>query len=446
MSSLRSPQHTASLEREVRRLALPAIAHSLLQTLVFVVDRVMLGQHSAHALAGIQIAGAVEWCVWSVFAACCVGAVARVGHHVGAGKPAEARSVAWLSLSVALVAGVVVAISAPLVVQASTAIARGASRSVLDESSAYLTVILPASPVVFVALAAVAVLQAGGDTRTPLAIGVGANVVHIALNRVFILGALGVPALGARGAAISTALTFALEAAALLGALSRQSGAVSIRGPVDRASVRAEWGPFASVALPAVFERVVYQAGFLGFVAMIAQLGDAAMAANQALISIESISFLSADGFGVAAAAMVAQKLGAGEGAMARRAALIATRDAVVTLSLFGALAWLGRASILPWFSRDGEVIALASRSIAVLLVAQPFMAVGAVVAHALRGAGRTREVFAVSLAGALFVRLAATYLFAVHLKLGLVGVWLGSTADWVVRSVLLLVGVRRQR
>ena len=45
-----------------------------------------------------------------------------------------------------------------------------------------------------------------------------------------------------------------------------------------------------------------------------------------------------------------------------------------------------------------------------------------------------------VALAGWLVIRLSATYLFAFVFGLGLVGVWLGSTCDWIIRSAVLVV------
>ena len=77
------------------------------------------------------------------------------------------------------------------------------------------------------------------------------------------------------------------------------------------------------------------------------------------------------------------------------------------------------------------------------LALAQPFMATGIVLSQSLRGAGRTRAALLVSAVGAVGVRLSATWLFAFHFQLGLVGVWLGSTCDWITRSVVLALVLR---
>ncbi len=81
-----------------------------------------------------------------------------------------------------------------------------------------------------------------------------------------------------------------------------------------------------------------------------------------------------------------------------------------------------------------------------VLMLAQPFMATGVVLAAALRGAGRTGIVFVVTSSGAFVVRLACTYFLAVTIHGGLVGVWLGSTCDWVARTIMLVALVTRAR
>jgi putative MATE family efflux protein len=435
---------SSSLSREVRRIAVPAIANSLLQTMVFVVDRAMLGHHSETSLAAMQVAGPLEWSLWSIFTAFEVGTIARIGRHVGARDAVRARRAALLSVAMGVGAGVAVALLWPLCVPLLGRAFPDASPAAVADARAYLAWTLTASPIVFTSATGIAILSAAGDTRTTLAAGIAANVLHVALNRVLILGALGVPALGMRGAGISTTITFAVEASLLQLALLRRSGTVSLRRQAGAArstrhEFRAERRALLRVATPAVLERVLYHAGYLGFVAVLGRLGDAAMAANQSLISVESICFLSADGFGIAAAALVAQKLGAGEGAEASRAARMSARYAIALLTTAGLVFLATKQWVLPIFSHDPEVIALGAAAVPVLAIAQPFMATASVLAQSLRGAGWTRPVLAVSAVGAFAVRITCTWLFALVFGLGLTGVWLGSTCDWIVRSALLV-------
>jgi putative MATE family efflux protein len=434
------------LGREVRRLAVPAILNSLLMTLVLVVDRIMLGHHAESSLAAMQLAGPVEWSIWSLFSAFQVGTLARVGRFVGRADVPRARLTAKVSLAIALVVGTVVGLLSPWLIDVALWAAPRASGPVLASARAYLAITLASSPAVFIGATAIATLQAAGDTRTPLVVGLGVNVVHVALNRVLILGGLGIPALGPRGCGISTAITFALEAAFVVGVLVVRRAPVTLRGGADNwVHVRHEAREISRIGFPALLERTLYHAGYLGFVVIIARLGDAAMAANQALISIESICFLSGDGFGIAAGALVAQALGREDRDAAERLARRAAEYAVLLLTTMGLAAFLLRRPLLGAFSADPEVIDVGLATIPMLALAQPFMAVGIVLGQALRGAGDTRAALTVSAVGALAVRLSCTWLFALKLGWGLPGVWLGSTSDWVVRSLLVTVWGRRR-
>jgi MATE family multidrug resistance protein len=430
------------LAREVRRLAVPAIAQSLLQTMVFVVDRIMLGHHAEASLAAMQIAGPLEWSVWSIFSAFTVGTVARVGRHVGAGDRLGAGRAARASIAYALAFGLLVTLITPAVVLGLGAAFPHASPGTVVAARGYLAWTLAGSPLQFVGAAAIAALQASGDTRTPLAIGIGINVAHVGTNRILILGTPWSPALGMTGAGISTVLTFTLEAALACAVLLRSRGPVSLRREASarRGDSREEGRAVRRVALPALLERVLYHAGFLGFVWIVGRLGDDVMAANQALVSVESVCFLSADGFGIAAAALVAQKLGAGKVLEARRCATLSTRYAVVLLTSLGLLFLATRWVVLPVFSREARIVDLGAAAVPVLAVAQPFMAVAVVLGQSLRGGGFTRAALGVTSVCALVVRLSCTYGLAIGLGLGLRGVWLGSTCDWIVRSMLFVV------
>jgi putative MATE family efflux protein len=432
--------HRSALHDDLRAtlaLALPAVAQSLLQTLVFLADRFFLGHHSAAALAAMQIAGPLTWTLQSVFGAFGVGTLAVIGRAVGAGDRRLAASALYGSLVPALALGLLVGGVSALGLQPLVdVLGGGASTAVRGEAARYLGVVLPAMPLLFVAMVCTQALQAGGDTRTPLVIAIATNALNLALNAVLIFGRFGLPRLGARGAAIANVSAFALEAALSLAALSRRDRLVSLRavGPLD---VRAGMRRVLRVSLGAFGERALYHTGYLVYVRITNGLGPVAMAAHQALLSLESVSFLSADGFGVAAGSRVAQRLGAGDPGGARRAGWIAAGTSAALIAVVAVCLYFGAEGMLRVFLDDPAAIREGVRAMLPGALVQVPMVLSIVLLQSLRGAGATREAFGIAVLGSFVVRIAATLFFVQGLHLGLAGVWLGSGCDWILRAAL---------
>lgn len=431
-----------SLVREVWSLAWPAIAHMLLVTLMLLVSRAMAGRCSPVALASLQISATLVFSVYAVFTAFSAGTLAVVARSVGAGDREAAARAARASILFAI--GLGLAVTLPIRIANGSllrALFPDAGDAVLADAGAYLHIVLPVLPLAFVEAIAAASLQGAGDTRTPLYVATVGNIVNIALTAALMFGSFGLPRLGIRGAAIGHASALTIEGVLLTAALLSARSPIPIRRKA--AAPRADRDALARVlrvSIPAFAEKLIYHSGEIGFIAMIGLLGQRAMAANQGLVGIEAICFLSADGFGMAAAALVAQKLGARREAEASQAGLLATGMAMAWLTSIGVVFAVAPRLLMMIFSSDPEIIDLGARSLYVAAAAQPFMAFATVAGMGLRGAGDTRTVLGVTFACAFIVRLLATYLFAIKLGYGLVGVWLGSTADWVTRSGLFVV------
>ena len=438
-----------ALGREVLRLAWPAILQGVVATGVFLTDRLMLGRYGADALASMQVSGPFLWSLTSVFTAFSAGTLAVVGRAVGAEDADRARHATASAIALAVGIGAAVGLAGylarPLV---ATLLASGPATSpaVRALSEQYLGVILPVIGLGFVGLVATTVLQASGDTRTPLVVAIVAQATNVGLDWVLIYGKLGAPRLGVEGAAIATAASFVLEGVILVAVLLRRRHAARLVVERPTARHRAALGSILRVSRASFGEQLLFHAGFLTFVALVGRLGDTAMAANQALIAIESIGFIAAEGFGIAAGALVAQKLGARRPDDAARAGWVATGIATTWLLGISALFVGLPRQLIGLFSTDPAIVALGAKCLLVAAVAQPLMAVTDSLANGLRGAGDTRTPMIAALVGPVAVRVAGTWLFAFVLGWGLIGVWVGSTLDWGVRAVWLAVVFGRGR
>ncbi len=434
-----------ALAREVVDLAWPVILAGLASTAVMFTDRLLLGRYSPDALGSMQVSGPLVWSLFSVFGAFSAGVMAVVGRAVGAGDAGRVRRTVAAALLLALAVGGAVGLGGWLSRGAiAAALTGGAASPVGALAVTYLGIVLPFSPLALVAQAGTVSLQAGGDTRTPLRIVAASGGVNLVVSYGLLFGAWGLPEWGIAGAATGTAAALTTHALLVLAALVRGSGDVQLARPGG--DLLAPLRPVLRIAAPAFGEKVVFHAGYMAFVALVGRLGEAAMTAHQSLIAIESVGFLATSGFGVAAGALVAQKLGAGRAAEAERCGWLSVGIAVAALSGVSALFVLVPERLVGLFIQDPDTVALGAKCLLVAAVAQPLMAVTDALAGSLRGAGDTRTPMVVALAGPVAVRLAACWTLAFTLDLGLLGIWLGSTIDWGVRALWLTAIFARGR
>ncbi len=429
-----------NLMKAVLMLAVPVIIEMALQSTVGIADVAMVGQLSPAAIAAVGLSNQVYMLALTVFAAVRTGTTVLVARLVGAGDVPGANRAARQSLLLSLAIALVLA-AVGLMFPAAGLRMLGAGEDVVTVGIGYMR--WKAISVIFAILVmtATGILRGCGDTLTSMYANVTINVTNIALNWVFIFGNLGMPAMGAAGAGFATMVARGAGAVIMMYVLMRGKASVHVKFRDDN---HIDWPIMRrvlNVGLPAAMEELMMRGAQIFFTMIITSLGTYMYAAHQIALRAESLAFMPGMGFAVAATTLVGQNLGAKQPGIARKAGWLTIWLCIGMMSAIGLLLYIFAVPLTGFFTPEPEVIAAGSRVLRIMALAMPFMAVARVAAGALRGAGDTKYVMWGTGISIWAARLGLAFIFVRLFDWGLVGAWLGMTADQIVRAAFF--GIR---
>jgi putative MATE family efflux protein len=336
-------------------LAVPAVGTLIADPLMGLVDTAVVGRIGAAELGGLGLAVAVLSTVAWVFNFLVYGTTSTVARALGAGDALGALRRVRASVRAALLIGVGVGLLLWIVAPRLLS-ALGAVDALVGPGSDYLRVRAVGVPFLMLTYVGHGAFRGASDTRTPLAIAVGSNVLNAVLT-VLLAAPFGIVGVAAA--------TVAAEAAAVVAfAVLLPRAGVPRRGLLrDAATVeRSSAGEFAEVlALLRVGRDLFLRTGgltlgLLAVSAAAARLGVASSAAHQVLHQVMLLGSFTLDGLAVAGQATVGTALGKGDreeaAALGRTTALLGGGA-----GLIAALLLLATAGVVPRLLTDDPAV-----------------------------------------------------------------------------------------
>ena len=385
-----------SVPRNLWWLAWPQMVENVLNVVDQLADLVWAGFISASAIAGVGIGQSYKMLVMTGRLGLDTAMRATVSRAIGAVNPALANHYALQGFT--LSAGyslIMVLIGVFLTVPLMRVL--GLSEDIIDAGSLYLRIQFIGTGAMAFRQTSGSALVASGDAITPMKATMLTRATHIALTPFLIFGWLGLPEMGIAGAAMADVLAQSLGAAWNLNVLFRGSSRLhlSLKGyrvdfPVLGRLIRI--GAPASVT---GMERSIAQ---LVVVGLAAQFGTLAVAAFSLGRRTENLAQLGSGGLGRASGVLVGQNLGAGEPERARGTVkwallFVFTIGLALTVLLF-AMAPL----LVKLFTRDAELVALATTWLRIQALSLVFLGAGQVLGQSFNTAGDTMAPMLVTL------------------------------------------------
>ncbi len=430
--------------REVIGLALPVVLTHVSITAMQIVDSIMVGQLGSAQLASVGFGGVWVWTLTCFFVGTATCVQTFVAQHYGAREFRACGRWAWQGLYAVVPMALV--LSAALFFGADALVRLLAPDPAIAEfASDYVHVRALGGPGLIAAVALSSFFRGLGDTRTPLYAAIVANLANALLDYGLIFGALGMPKLGVGGAGIATAIAEWTNFF-LLFFFFRRSHSARAFATAAVAPCRNEIRRLLRTGLPVGGQWWLEMTSFALFLTLVARMGDAPMAASQAFISLLSISFMQAQGLGIAVSTLVGQYIGARDLRAADRSFDSGVRLCLAFTGIIGLLLAFARDPLLRLFSDDPSVLALGRPLMLVGAIFQVFDALAIIADGGLRGAGDTRWPMVVRFLLAWFLFLPAAYFLGIYLDGGLTWAWVGGLAYIAVLGCALVARFRGGR
>jgi MATE family multidrug resistance protein len=390
----------------------------------------VVGRAGAVPLAGVGLGALLFFAVSVLGMGTMMGLDPLVSQAFGAGDATRARHYLWQGAWLALAIGLVLAV--PLAFLPVAFGPLGIAPDVAAQASGHLLARLPSLPALLFFYGARSYMQGANAPRAVLLAAVLANVLNFGLDVLLVFGGEGlpawtgplraVPAMGAAGSGLATAISTWVEAAFVAWA----AGRIPVEGPYLRRPVAAEMRLAVRVGAP-IGLHMGAEVGLFALVGVLAgRLGAVSMAAHQVAIVLASFSFNAAVGIGNAGSVRVGWAVGAGDTPAARRSGLAAFGTGAALMSAWGLAFVIFPGVFARAMSNDPSVVAAATSLLRVAGLFQVSDGVQAVGAGVLRGAGDTRFTLVANLVGHWALGMPAAIGLGIVLGWGVTGLWWG--------------------
>lgn len=416
-------------------LAWPIFIELFLQFLLGAVDTLMVSRISDDAVAVVGFSNQLFQAMTVLFTTIASGAGILIAQKLGSGKMQDARIIGIMAFSVTTLIGIlcsVVLFVFPEQISSMLQLPAG----LLPLAGTYISIVGGGMVLVSMMATMSTVIRNTGNTKGPMYVAIGMNIIHVFFNYGFIFGAFGFPQWGLTGVAISTVVS-RLLAVLLLFYMYLRSFDYKIQWKEFRIFNKPLFGEIMKIGWPLGVNSSCWVFTQLILYSFIATLGSAELAARTYMNTLESFCFLLGSSIAMAAQIQIAHLFGAGRIQEAYRSAYRALGIGAIYVVVNAFILFVFGRHILGLFTDDQTIIAIGASLLGMNLILQPGKMLNMALGSSLNAIGDTRFTMYISLGSMWIVATGLSYVLGVHMGWGLVGIYSCMIADEYLRGIL---------
>lgn len=412
-------------------LSWPIVVGNSLNLLGPVIDMVWVAKLGAASIAGVGVAGMAVMLVTSARMGLSQGTRALVARFIGSGDYEGANHIGQQAFVISGTYTVVVASIGIFFAEPIMGIF-GLEAEVIAEGAAYMRIMFISTVAMSFRMMAEAIMQASGDTVTPMRITVVFRIFHAGLSPLLIFGLWIFPRMGVSGAAAANAISQGLGGMVALWILF--SGHSRLRLSMKNFSL--DFGGIwriLKIGIPASIMAMERTFGDLVLMWFMAPFGTIAVAGHTLIQRMQATLRMPCMGLGIGSGVLAGQNLGAGHPDRAEKGGWLAMGVGEIFTILASIAALLWAESIVRVFSTDPEIVRMTSSFLRVGAAGYALMGIYYILQNTISGAGDTMPPMLVTLLNFWLVQIPLAFILPKYTGLGVLGVRWAIVAGMVV-------------
>lgn len=425
-----------SILKSLIRLALPIMGTSFIQMAYNMVDMIWIGKLGSKAVAAVGTAGFFPWLAMAFIAIPRIGAGIGVAQSIGRKNEIETKSYIRQTIQIGIILALLYSVFVLVFRESLIGFFNLDDAHVIEMALSYLVIVAFGMIFYFLNPVFTGISNGHGDSKTPFIINTIGLVGNLILDPLLILGIGPFPALGVPGAAIATVFSqFLVTIIFIIYFICKTdifTGLNLLQKP-DKKILNS----IINLGLPVAFQSGLFTIFSMIIARIIATWGPVPIAVQKVGAQIESLSWMTADGFSTALGTFIGQNYGANKWKRIYKGYTVALGIMAVLGTTSTLLFIFGAKPIFSIFINEKEAIAEGAIYLKILGLSQLFMCFEIASAGAFNGVGRTIPPAVVSIS-LNAIRIPSAIYLSSYTMLGLSGVWWSISITSILKGIIL--------
>ena len=431
-------------------IIVPLMIQQVLTVAVGAVDTVMVAYAGEAAVSGVSLVNTLDVLLVMFFSSLVTGGAVVVAQTLGRKNMDDARSAAKQLLYVATAMALLVTVTVLTFRKPLLSLLFGSAEAdVMYSAERYFFFVALSFPFLAIHSGVASIFQVSGNSVISMTVSFVTNLINRGGNALFII-ALGK---GSAGAAIATLICRIVGAGIMLVLINRKNHIFYIEKLLHYKPDLKVIKEILRIGVPNGIENGMFQFGRLLTQSLISSMGTATIAANAVALTISNFQYMAGSAYSSAMITVVGRCVGAKEIEQAKYYSRLMAVLNYITLWMIVLVTVVFLSPIVSLYDLSAESSAIACQLIIYHSVCAAIMwPIGFMLPSAFRAAGDVRFPLIVSVITMWIFRVAGSYVLALDtvsvfglfsfkgLGMGVMGVWVAMTVDWVFRAALFLV------